>query len=200
MQWPLPQATRRRCKILSGPQITVFQVIIYIVFDLSVSGSFQMWWRAKRPWTFCCLVSLIRVDQYILERSPFPLSFAFFVIFGIHIWKTCASLGTNPLKQTTLKLSKQPDCCDLQAAQALWNASPRANGARLAEEFLVNYNRNWHLHISMLIPRRLVQPKSVISQWGAGWGDKYRVEKAWVEEGKDRQKDTLQALSLKMFS
>lgn len=45
-----------------------------------------------------------------------------------------------------------------------------------------------------------MQPKSVISQWGAGWGDKYRVEKAWVEEGKDRQKDTLQALRLKMFS
>lgn len=47
-----------------------------------------------------------------------------------------------------------------------------------------------------------MQPKSVISQWGAGGGgDKYRVEKAWVEEGKDRrQKDTLQALRLKMFS
>lgn len=42
-----------------------------------------------------------------------------------------------------------------------------------------------------------MQPKSVISQWG----EECRGEKAWVEEGKDRrQKDTLQALRLKMFS
>lgn len=126
MQWPMPQVTRRRCKMHSGPHITVIQVIICIVFRLSVSGSSQMQWRARRPWTFCCLVSLILVDGYILDKPPFPLSFAFFVIFGIHIWKTCASLGTNPLKQTTLKLCKQPNCCNLQAAQTLRNTSPRS--------------------------------------------------------------------------
>lgn len=36
----------------------------------------------------------------------------------------------------------------------------------LAEEFLVSYNRNRHLHISILIPQRLVQLKSVISLVG----------------------------------
>lgn len=112
MQWHMPQVTRRRRKAHSGPQTIVLQVIMHSVFNLSLSGSFRMCWRAKCPWAFCCLVSLILVHGYFLAKSPFPLSFAFFVIFGIRCWKTCASLGTHPLKQTTLKLSKQPDCCD----------------------------------------------------------------------------------------